>query len=443
MAWTWQGVAAALVMGLALHPASAGAQTHATPQRTRATANIIRGTDAVGSSLGMVAEFTFVDDGEQDLCSGTVVASNVILTAGHCAEDLTTGEVDAAGSYTVVTGTQSNDTPGQVSGVTQVIPDPHFDPSTLSGDAALLVLATPTTVTPVPLADSSDSALYDYGTETTIAGWGVVDDADNELPPDLQYGSDEVEGTPFCDQAADEFGTVYDPTSQLCAQDTPTNADGDCHGDSGGPILYADNGAWIEIGITSFGQANCDTTMPTFFTRTDALDAWIQSEIQANPPAAVTPPATVTPARSTAPVATSPAAAPTPPTTTGPATTITATRTAPRAGVYRGRTSQGKKIALTVNPAGTAVDDAIFRFRLTCPRHRHLTAGVAARVGWRLTTAHATGFADSFRNGSGARYRLTGTFSASGRATGTLRITDKTARYGSCTSGAVRWSAGT
>lgn len=37
-------------------------------------------------------------------CTGTVVAPNVVLTAGHCGEDTETGQIDNAADYAVVTG---------------------------------------------------------------------------------------------------------------------------------------------------------------------------------------------------------------------------------------------------------------------------------------------------------------------------------------------------
>ena len=129
------------------------------------------------------------------LCSGTVVSSNVVLTAGHCAENTETGIVDASAGYQVSTGTRSLATPGQLGGVTRVIPYPAFDPTTLARDAALLILATPTTVAPVTLAsEPTDAYLYDDETGTAITGWGV-DDSTNPRP-DHAEGVDPRRGQP-------------------------------------------------------------------------------------------------------------------------------------------------------------------------------------------------------------------------------------------------------
>jgi Trypsin len=272
----------------------------------------------------MVARVTYNDGSDSFLCSGTVVASNVILTAGHCAESETTGAVDTPGDYQVLTGSQSLASPGQLSGVTQVIPYPTFNPSTLQGDAALLVLATPTTASPVTLAsDPTDVSLYNGGTATAITGWGIADSY-SDLPSTLQYGFSVVQSAGYCAQQASQHGATFNALTQLCAVDAPTDADGTCNGDSGGPILGVLNQTWVEIGLTSFGASNCSTAIPGFFTRTDTIDSWIQGKIQQNAPAPPnpspptppsTPTTTTTPTNTTAPTPT-PAPEPTPAPTT-------------------------------------------------------------------------------------------------------------------------------
>jgi Trypsin len=392
-------------------------------------ANILGGSTGVGTSLGMVALVTYDDGSGSFLCSGTVVASNVILTAGHCAENETTGVVDAPGDYQVLTGSQSLSGPGQVSGVIRVIPYQAFDPSTLSGDASLLVLATPSTVSPVMLAsDPADLSLYNVGTETAITGWGI-DDSLGDLPSTLQYGFSVVQSASYCAQHADQFG--FDSLAQLCAVDAPSDADGTCSGDSGGPILTAVDQTWVEIGLTSFGADNCNTAQPGFFTRTDTIDAWIQGEIQQNAlaPPTPSPPTTVTSAPA--------AAAPTTPSQSP------ATLPAPRAGVYRGRTTQNQPIRVQVNPSRTTISNLRFEFNLRCTRHPALRYTDAPGLTVKLSLRSGLGFRARFHDSTGTRYRLTGTFGSTGKAVGTLTITWRTARYGRCTTGPVSWYAST
>jgi Trypsin len=87
-------VGAILIVAGCTVAAPAAATAHARPiirPHRPLRANILGGTTAVGTTLGMVAHIIYNDGSDIFLCSGTVVASNVILTAGHCGEDEGTG----------------------------------------------------------------------------------------------------------------------------------------------------------------------------------------------------------------------------------------------------------------------------------------------------------------------------------------------------------------
>jgi hypothetical protein len=424
-----------VVAAVAGVPAAADAKTPSTVRRSeRPVPNILGGTTAVGTSLGMVARITYSTADGVETCSGTVVSSDVILTAGHCAEDEDTGVVHSAAGYQVLTGTQSLISPGQISGVTAVIPYPTFDPSTLSGDAALLVLATPTTVAPVALAsDPADIYYYDGGTATAITGWGIYDSY-GDLPDDLQYGYSAVQSASYCAQRTETGGTPFDSLFQLCAIDAPSDADGACKGDSGGPLLVSVNHAWLEIGITSFGDPDCNTAKAGYFTRVDRINSWIESEIRSYPPLEAAPPPAATPTPAPTPA---PAPAPTPAPTPSPAPVSAP----PQPGAYTGGTSQNQMFSLEVNQSRTSISKLFFGFRLRCTRHRRITYTDAPGLTRHLSLENGMGFDARFHDRTGTQYRLAGTFSSSGQAHGTLSITWRAARYGNCTSGPVRWSA--
>ena len=162
--------------------------------------------EIVGGSTAPSATFpwlAFVQDSVGSgytLCSGTVVSPNVILTAGHCAEDTTTGALNPAGGYRVVTGTLdwSDASTRQVSDVSQVIVYPGFNAATGQGDAALLVLSTPTTAPPIPLAPPGDIGLLTPGTIGAIAGWGETVGGDEaSTPTALQWATTGVQSAAY------------------------------------------------------------------------------------------------------------------------------------------------------------------------------------------------------------------------------------------------------
>ena len=85
----------------------------------------------------------------------------MVLTAGHCVEDLHFGGFTAATDYKVATGRANprRDVTGEVLRVSGTHVFPGFDPGTTHGDAALLILASPTTAPAIPLAAAGDGPL--------------------------------------------------------------------------------------------------------------------------------------------------------------------------------------------------------------------------------------------------------------------------------------------
>ena len=255
----------------------------------------------------------FVDqtaDGETFFCSGTVVSPNVVLTAAHCVTDESTGApLDPAG-FAVVTGSVNwtDVATRSVSGVSRVIVDPAYNPTTHLSDAALVVLSSPTTAPSVGLASSANLGLETAGTGAVISGWGETFQGSG-VAADLQWAETVVQSSAYCGQ----FDSAYDAAFQICAVDFPFDDTATCNGDSGGPLLAVgpDDQA-VQIGITDFGPADCDTVSADYFTAVEPLATWARAQIEAAappPPVAVAPP----PASSPPPTATTP--------TTTPATT--------------------------------------------------------------------------------------------------------------------------
>jgi hypothetical protein len=381
----------------------------------------------------MMAFVAYEDPDTSDLttCSGTVVAPQLVLTAGHCALDTQTGTMDQPAGYVVVTGSLDWTSPArQVSGVTRTILNPAYNAVSGDGDAALLVLSTPTTAPAVPLANAStDLPLLNAGAPTQIAGWGLT--SAGTVPDQLQWGVSVVQSSAVCDQQAAYIQELFDAGRQVCAIDAPTFADGTCFGDSGGPLLgQRADGTWVEIGITAFGAGDCNTGVPDFFSRGDAVSGWVTGWIHAlNGPAAPS-----------APVGTPPASAPAP---RPPAPSVSPK---PLAGVYRGRTSQHWPIALHVASSRAALSSLSFSFTLSCARHRRVSYSIAPARGhitWRLKQSHGLGFDDAFSDATGEHYEVKGNFDSSGSASGFINTTWRSRRFGMCRSGLVSWGART
>jgi secreted trypsin-like serine protease len=269
--------ACAVSLGL-LAPALAQADS-------QAHSSIIRGDVAAIAdfpSLAFIAAQTGKDEGFA--CTGTVISPRVILTAGHCVEDLHRGGFTPAPDYQVATGRANprRDETGDVLAVTATHVFPGFDPGTAKGDAALLILATPTSAPPIALAGATDAALYGGGAQVLLAGWGLTAPRAKSGPENLRSTSIVVLNPAACKQRTRSFNRSYSGTVEMCTTDPPDQANGGCFGDSGGPaIAQRADGSPVQIGIVSTGGPDCSTKLPNIFTRADRVSSWAAEWIAA------------------------------------------------------------------------------------------------------------------------------------------------------------------
>lgn len=274
-AWGALGVLLASLALAAPAGASGGAQ-----------ASIVGGTAAASEEWPWAAFILAADaKGEGFSCTGTVIAPTLVLTAGHCIEDIITGRKTPVGQYVVVTGSRDvrDSTLRQVSRVSRSIAYPNFNRFKVHGDAGLLVLTTPTTAPAVALASPTDAALFAANTPTWIAGWGLSGSlAKLKRTPVLRRGATYVQPRLYCRNHARAYYPFFNYSSQLCTITPPGFSIGTCHGDSGGPALaFREDGTPVQIGITSLGAADCDTHLPDVFTRVDRIYSWIAEQVAA------------------------------------------------------------------------------------------------------------------------------------------------------------------
>ena len=242
-------------------------------------------------SLAFIAARTSKSEGFS--CTGTVIAPRVVLTAAHCVENLQFGGFTPAPDYKVATGRANprRDETGDVLDVSATHVFPGFDPGTTHGDAALLILASPTTAPPIPLAIAADSPLYAGGASVRLAGWGLTRANARSAPEELHSTENVVLSPTACRRQTPSFYRPYSTALQMCTADPPDRANGGCFGDSGGPaIAHRTDGSPVEIGIVSTGGPGCSTRLPNIFTRVDQVSAWAAewvaaTELGSPPPA--------------------------------------------------------------------------------------------------------------------------------------------------------------
>jgi len=258
----------AVILVMTILPAGAGSAVVG----PRGHASIIGGKPAV---QGMFPWLAFIADKRGRTigqCTGTVVAPNLVLTAGHCAEDVQTEvERDPTG-YIVVTGNVDWTSPeAQVSLVSEVIVYPGFHSQTSDvGDAALLVLSTPTTAPAISLGSAS------AGTRARIAGWGLTSAGAQETPDTLQWAEVTVQSPEWCEQHENPF----DAEAEICAIDE-NGAAGACKGDSGGSLIVESPSAPpVEIGVDDEAVRGCSPSYAGTYASAALIEAWVQGAIR-------------------------------------------------------------------------------------------------------------------------------------------------------------------
>ncbi|MGV1050291.1 MAG: S1 family peptidase [Solirubrobacterales bacterium] len=292
--WTAAIAWSASVVAAALAPAAAGA---AGARAGGATASIVGGHPGSIAALPSLAYIEGEDAITPYSCTGTVVAPRVILTAGHCVEDIESGTIAPAAGFAVATGVANLNQVAKVdiSFVSQALVFPGFNPGKLQGDAGLLILTSPVSAPAIAIATAPDAGLLAAGTPLTIAGWGLRSAKAKDAPAQLQTGSTVVQGTTSCRNQSRRYYPFYSAALQLCAIDHPSDEVSGCFGDSGGPaIATRADGSPVEVGIVSTGGPGCNPRLPNVFTRVDQVSAWVAawvaaSELGAPPPAIEVP----------------------------------------------------------------------------------------------------------------------------------------------------------
>jgi trypsin len=244
-----------------------------------AHAAIIGGTPAQAGTFPSLAYVVDFQGTVAYQCTGTVIAPSLILTAGHCAENMQTGVPLSPSGFRVVIGAVEPLTPQlPVSTVLGVIVYPGLARKVDDGDAALLVLSTPTTAPPITLASASFVKHLAAGAPATIVGWGRTAYEQGTLTEHLQSAGTAMQADKWCKRNASPFYA----RSEICTISPPSYSTGACNGDSGGPLLVSSpTGEPVEVGVADHVYDRCSTRRPSVYASVGSISPWIQTWVAA------------------------------------------------------------------------------------------------------------------------------------------------------------------
>ena len=209
------------------------------------------------SGYPAVAHLSIGFAAEGGWCTGTLISPRVILTAAHCVESTTGG--GSATSYTVYFGTTVLGTDSgfieELEGTEHVVHS-TWNPGTLSGDIAMILLAREASVTPRQINTSAPSS----GSSMTLVGWG-----------DTHYDAGD----------AGKKRSVVTPLSSVESRKLTygTSQKDICQGDSGGPGFMNIGGGEKVAAIHSYGYGCVGTSTGT---RVDYYASWVNAWVAAN-----------------------------------------------------------------------------------------------------------------------------------------------------------------
>ena len=200
-------------------------------------------------------------------CTGSLIAADWVLTAGHCvAATLPPGPVFPAAHITATVG---SDVPYSGEGQSAIGLLAYAHPNYGFGhpyDVALIQLATPLEGVPtVKIVGPDENALWSAGTLATIVGWGDTSEG-GDAADIIQEARVPITTDAYC---AGAYGSDFEAESMVCAG-YPEGGVDTCQGDSGGPLLVPSSQGLRQAGVTSWGEGCARAGFPGVYARLGA-----------------------------------------------------------------------------------------------------------------------------------------------------------------------------
>ncbi|KAI5645487.1 trypsin domain-containing protein [Phthorimaea operculella] len=218
------------------------------------------------------------------ICGGSILTQRAVLTAAHCIDSLFDwGTLSRLAGVIVGTNVWESKE-GTYHEVVRNVTHPDWDRRVNNNNDIGMVF----TRTNIMYSDRVQPVRLSWdfvGADVAVraAGWGDTSYGGKETGVLLELNLRTIDENKCVQQMAEASINhnirlpPVDPEVQICGNHPHSDGYGMCHGDSGGPLIRAENG--MQVGVVSWGVP-CGRDAPDVFVRVSAYRDWILRHVQ-------------------------------------------------------------------------------------------------------------------------------------------------------------------
>ncbi|XP_038207516.1 trypsin CFT-1-like [Zerene cesonia] len=207
----------------------------------------------------------------RQLCGGTIISSNAILSSASCFFTGTTAHQEA--TWRARLGSSSANSGGLVYIIRLITTHPDFVSTTRVHDIAVVRTTLNIMYGPSVQAAYLAGGAYSVpsGQSVTAIGWGATS-ATSALSPDLRQVNIWVTEQQTCVSRYNALNFMV-TDNMICAGWLDVGIRGQCTGDTGSPLLHGN----IVVGVFSWAEGCAAARFPNINTRVSVYSRWIEA----------------------------------------------------------------------------------------------------------------------------------------------------------------------